>query len=375
MPGVYIHVPFCVQKCKYCDFVSFANRSEYRDRYIESLADEMKKYKGEYADTVFIGGGTPTSLSAIGLDRLLSYTNENFCIADGAEFTVEANPGTVDGEKLEILKRNGVNRISIGVQSFCDGELKKIGRIHTAKEADDAIDAARACGFDNVSIDIISALPGQTLESFKRTLYHAVEKNPDHISCYSLILEKNTPLYAEYESGELILPDEDTEREMYDFACDFLDKNGYAQYEISNFAKKGKESRHNIKYWQCSEYIGLGASAHSYYKGKRFSNTCDLSSYLSGKYRLENEEELSLEDKIEEFMIMGLRMMCGVNRNEFKKRFNIALDDVYKSEIEKFTKGGFLEDDGMNIRLTKRGIPVSNSVMCEFAVCNIKKYN
>lgn len=373
MPGLYIHIPFCVKKCKYCDFVSFQNRDEFKDRYINCLIKEAAEYKGENIDTVFIGGGTPTTLSCVQLEKLLSALRENFNIDKNAEFTCEMNPGTADKDKLRVLKRCGVNRLSMGVQSFCDDELKKIGRIHTAAQADGAIRDARECGFENISIDLMSALPSQTFESFKKTLLHAVEKNPEHISCYSLILEENTPLYAEYEAGKLILPSEDDERDMYEFACNFLEKNGYAQYEISNFAKEGKCSRHNMKYWQCREYIGLGIAAHSYYKGVRYYNTSDLPVYLSRNFHSDGKITLTLEDKIEEFMIMGLRMTAGISRTEFKRRFNISVDDVFREEIKKFVSGGFLCDDGENIRLSRKGISVSNSVMCEFAVCNIKK--
>lgn len=373
MVGLYIHVPFCVKKCKYCDFVSFEDKNQLKDRYIDCLIDEMKEYPQLSCDTVFIGGGTPSSLSARQLKRITDGIADNFKISENAEITCEANPGTLSKEKLKTLKNGGVNRLSIGVQSFNDNELKNVGRIHTGKEADGAIALARKCGFDNISIDIMSALPGQTFESFKQTLVHAVSENPEHISCYSLILEENTPLYSEYTDGKLILPDEDTEREMYDYACQFLNKHGYEQYEISNFAKDGKESKHNVKYWRCEEYVGIGAAAHSYYKGKRFSNTHDLCEYLSGKYHSNECEDLSLEDKAEEFMIMGLRMTKGIRKEEFERRFGLNFDELFKDITKKFVAGGFMEDKNGFVRLTHKGISVSNSIMCEFTDINIKK--
>lgn len=373
MRGLYIHIPFCVKKCKYCDFVSFEGGDCFKDRYIESLINEMKEYSGALCDTVFIGGGTPTTLKTYQLEKLLAAVKDIFNISSDAEITCEANPGTVDAEKLTAMKKGGVNRLSIGVQTFCDEELKAIGRIHNAEEAEKAIDDARACGFENISIDIISALPGQTVESFKKTLSRTVLKKPEHISCYSLILEENTPLYEEYKSGRLILPDEDSEREMYDWACDFLKKNGYNQYEISNFAMPGKESKHNIKYWQCKEYIGVGVAAHSYYNGMRYFNTDNLREYSDGKYRTDEKEALSLKDKIEEFMIMGLRMTDGICEAEFKRRFGMEAEELFGNVIKKFTDGGFMEKKDGFIRLTHKGTAVSNTIMCEFTDFNIKK--
>ena len=371
MPGLYVHIPFCVKKCKYCDFVSFES-CEDKDRYIDALIGEMKSYKGVFCDTVFIGGGTPTSLNAKQLKRVIDAINENFVISEAAEFTVEANPKTLDIEKLALMKKLGVNRISVGVQSFSDIELQKIGRIHNAEDAKNTLKSIKESGFDNFSLDLMSALPSQDFESFKKTLETAVSQTPKHISCYSLILEDGTPLNDEFERGELSLPDEDTERRMYEFACEFLEKNGYRQYEISNFAIAGFESRHNIKYWQCEEYIGLGLAAHSYYNGMRYSNTSDLNRYINGNYSSGEKEVLTLADRVEEFAIMGLRMTKGISKNEFSKRFGMDIYEVYGAEIERFEKIGFLVDDGDNIFLSRSGISVSNSIMCEFAVCNLR---
>jgi len=372
MYGLYFHIPFCLKKCKYCDFVSFDDSNLKKDAYLDALFNEMEEYKGEKADTVFIGGGTPTSLSMVQLEKLLTKIRESFIISKDAEFTIEANPKTLDAEKLSILKKYGVNRISVGVQSFCNDELLKIGRVHTAEEAIDTVELIKKSGFENFSIDLMSALPGQRFESFKKNLETAVAINPKHISCYSLIIEENTPLFEEFNRGMLKLPDEDTERKMYDYACEFLHENGYSQYEISNFSKNGYESKHNIKYWECREYIGMGLAAHSYYKGERFSNVDNLSEYINGKYHMNNAEKLTLKDKIEEFMIMGLRMTKGISKKEFFHRFGMEPEQVYKKELERFLNTGFLQEKDGNIFLSPKGVSVSNSIMCEFAVANLK---
>lgn len=372
MVGLYVHIPFCIRKCKYCDFVSFDCSDSLKGSYIDMLETEAEKYRGIEVDTVFVGGGTPTSLEVEELEKLLKIIKCNFII-NNAEFTVEANPKTLTEKKLKILKTYGVNRISVGVQSFDDDELLRIGRIHDAKNAFETIELIKKCGFENISIDLMSALPSQSFESFSKSLKTAVLCKPSHISCYSLILEEGTPLFLEYEKGNLDLPDEDTERKMYEYACDYLESEGYKQYEISNFAKEGMESLHNIKYWECREYIGLGIAAHSYYKGIRYSNTNDLSQYLNGKFSSGEKSVLTLEDKIEEFMIMGLRMTRGVSKDEFYKRFGLRIENVYKNEISKFIDYGFLiENDGF-LRLSREGISVSNSILCEFSICNLKK--
>lgn len=365
MKGVYIHIPFCIKKCKYCDFNSFSAKDEDKAAYLDALKTEMKKYSGTFADTIFIGGGTPTSLSEETLEKLLESIKNCFVFDETCEFTVEANPKTLTEKKLKIMKAYGVNRISIGVQSFSDEELKLLGRAHTAEDAEKTISLAKKY-FDNVSIDLMCAIPNQTKESFRKTLEKAFSQSPDHISCYSLILEEGTPLYAENEKGMLKLPNEEGEREIYDFACEKLEENGYKQYEISNFAKKGFASRHNLKYWQCDEYIGVGLSAHSYLSGARFSNTDDFSSYIKGTFAKGEYEVLSREDKMSEFMFLGLRMTDGVSKDEFSLRFGLKIEDVFKKPLSKFKNMGMIEEKNGKIRLTKEAVPVSNAVMCEF---------
>lgn len=367
MKGLYIHIPFCIKKCKYCDFTSFSMCNEEKDAYLDALFLEMKKYCGEAVDTVFVGGGTPTSLSKEQLERLLINIQKNFGLSENCEFTVEANPKTLDGEKLETMKKYGVNRLSIGVQSFNDGELIALGRIHTGIEAEETILLAQKY-FDNISIDLMCAIPDQTKESFLKNLEKAFSLNPTHISCYSLILEEGTPLFDEYEKGKLILPDEDTEREIYDIARREMEKHGYRQYEISNFAKSGFESRHNIKYWSCHEYIGIGLSAHSYLDGVRFSNTDKFSSYIKGEFLSGERDELSKDDKMSEFMFLGLRMTDGVSKTEFKNRFGDDLEKVFENPLLKFKNMGMIEEKGDRVCLSRGAVAVSNQILCEFVL-------
>lgn len=365
MRGLYIHIPFCIKKCRYCDFNSFSACEKEKAAYLSALCREMRKYSGEEADTIFIGGGTPTSLLPENLRFLLENVKENFSIDINCEFTVEANPGTISEEKLEILKMYGVNRISIGVQSFEDTELEKLGRVHSANEAEEAVKLCRKY-FDNVSIDLMCAIPCQTMDSFKRTLERAFSLSPEHISCYSLILEKGTPFYDQYQKGGLILPDEDTEREIYDFAVEEMEKHGYVQYEISNFAKPGYESRHNKKYWQCQEYIGIGLSAHSYSEGVRYSNTDSFSSYIKDDFASNQREVLSKEDKMSEYMFLGLRMTEGVSKSAFKEKFGEDMENVFQKPLSKFIKMGMIEEKDDKIRIKRSGISLSNQIMCEF---------
>lgn len=365
--GLYIHIPFCVQKCRYCDFISYCGREELYDNYIEALAAEMKEYKGSVVDTIFMGGGTPTALNAVQLDKLCKAINNNFNISADYEFTSEANPGTLDKEKAGVLLDNGVNRISLGIQSFNDYELKKIGRIHDAQTAYKTVELLNNSGFDNISIDLMTALPDQSMDSLMNSLKIAVQLPLKHISAYSLIIEDGTPMAAAYDKGELNLPDEDEDRDMYAAAKGFLEEHGFYQYEISNYAKPGYESRHNIKYWQCKEYFGIGAAAHSYIDGVRFSNTNILEDYIGGNYRGEEKEILTLNDRIFEFIIMGMRMNIGINIYEFKRRFGISIQDKYGEILDKFKNGGFIEMADGCIRFTDKGRDVSNSILCEFA--------
>ncbi|MCR4692792.1 MAG: radical SAM family heme chaperone HemW [Firmicutes bacterium] len=366
MKGLYVHIPFCLKKCAYCDFNSSSAPKSIQEKYIDALISEMAEYKGTEFDTVYIGGGTPTSLKTELLKKVILAIKDNFRICEDAEFTVEMNPKTADIKKLKMMLDLGVNRLSIGVQSFCDEELSALGRVHNAQDAKEAIALAKLAGFSNISIDLMSAVPHQTKESFARTLDTAISQNPTHISCYSLILEEGTPLFDAVRSGKTVLCDEDTEREIYEYAVDALEKNGYKQYEISNFAKDGKVSHHNLKYWNLEEYLGIGLSAHSFVGGIRFSNTDDIKEYMLYNFRSGKKEILSREDMMSEFMFLGLRKTEGVSKQAFFENFGAEIADIFQKPLEKFLKTGFLIDENGKIRLSRKAVSVSNQIMCEF---------
>lgn len=366
MKGLYVHIPFCIKKCRYCDFNSAVMPYDMQEKYINALICEMSEYAGTKVDTVYIGGGTPTVLNTEMLKKVIDGIKRHFNLLPNTEFTVEMNPKTADKEKCEMLLKSGVNRISIGVQSFCDDELNQLGRVHSGKDAKDAIKLAKDIGFKNISIDLMSAIPNQTPESFSQTLETAILQNPDHISCYSLILEEGTPLFDDVKSGKTVLCDEDTEREIYEYAVKTLEENGYKQYEISNFAKDGKESRHNIKYWTMQEYIGIGLSAHSFFDGVRFSNTDDFESYISHNFRSGKKEILTKSDMMSEFAFLGLRMTEGISETAFFEKFGENIFHVFGKPLEKFIKMGFLVNKDGRIFLSREGINVSNQIMCEF---------
>lgn len=365
MKGLYIHIPFCKQKCLYCDFVSFSDKCNKTGEYLDALIKEMDKYKGEKVNTVFIGGGTPSVLSCSEITRLLDAVNEKFILSYDTEFTMEINPGTVNKEKLEAMYYGGVNRVSVGVQSFNDSELKAIGRIHNRETAIATVKALNEMGFKNISLDLMMSLPYQTEESFKKNLEIAMMLPINHISIYSLIIEENTPIYNKYKSGEFKEPDEDVDRKLYKYTKEYLTQNGFNRYEISNYARKGYESRHNLKYWNCEEYIGIGLNAHSYVNGVRYYNTSDFDKYLSGKYR-DGEEVLTTEDKMGEYMMLGLRKCEGIDINEFKSLFGRDIKACYGDVVKKFITLNALEMVGGRLRLTDYGMDISNTVMCEF---------
>lgn len=364
--GLYIHIPFCKKKCKYCDFVSFEKKDCFFDAYIDALLCEAKEYDKEKIDTVFIGGGTPSLLTSHQLKKLLDGISEIFDIQPDCEYTIEINPKTLDEEKLTVMKNSPINRLSIGVQSFCDKELSAIGRIHNSKTAYDTAELVKQYGFSNFNLDIMLGLPYQTKESLLNTLKTAVSLNPTHLSCYSLILEENTPLFDEYENGIYEELPDDEDRKLYYFTRDFLKENGYYQYEISNFAKPGFSSKHNLKYWNCDEYIGLGVAAHSYINGTRFYNCDSLSDYLKKNFHSDEKNILSENDKMSEYIIMRLRLCEGISENAFFKRFKTNFYTAYKKTIDKFISSGHMEHKNNSYRLTEHGMDVSNSVMCEF---------
>ncbi|MEG0181054.1 MAG: radical SAM family heme chaperone HemW [Peptostreptococcaceae bacterium] len=374
MLGLYIHVPFCAQKCYYCDFNSYKIKSNEKEDYLINIEREMLLYKDEFKDksfdTVFLGGGTPSILKVDELKRLMSKMYENFNIKDDAEITIECNPGTINKEKLEAMKKIGINRLSIGLQATQNYHLKSIGRIHTYEEFEknyyDAIDI----GFENINVDLMYALPNQKEEEWKDTLDKIIKLNPSHISAYSLILEEGTKLYDMYENNEFNLLDEDTDIEMYNYTINTLKDNGYNQYEISNYSKYEKECKHNIIYWKCDNYLGLGPGASGYIEDIRYSNLEDLSEYnnkISQNLKPINEEnKLSDKDKIEEFIFMGLRMNEGISLDIFEKRFKIDFKDLYKNALEKLIANKLIKIEDSNVSLTQKGREISNSVFIEF---------
>lgn len=346
---IYIHIPFCIRKCLYCDFYSVTDKSLYK-AYTDALIKEIKSIKGTHTDTVYIGGGTPTVIGE-NLLKIVDAVNENLILSDNCEFTVEANPGTVDEEILRSLREKGVNRISLGAQSFNDNELRALGRIHNSREIFESCSAIKSAGYENFSIDLMLATPGQTPESLKYSLDCIERINPPHVSAYSLIVEEGTPFY----DMELNLPDEDTERSMYYYAEERLKASGLYRYEISNFARPGFESRHNSGYWQDKEYIGLGAGAHSYCGGARYCNSSDIEQYIKGEGRKEDYTPISQRERRLELFMLGLRMTKGVEYNgEFPERVNPL--------VEK----GLLEVCGGRLRLTPRGTDCANIVFMEF---------
>ena len=370
---LYLHIPFCVKKCAYCDFLSFPSGQELQRRYAKRLMEDIdcmgKKYGDIPVDTIFIGGGTPSVPESRLIVDLMEHVNHAFRISDGAEISMEANPGTVTREKLKEYRRAGINRISFGLQSANDRELKLLGRIHTWAEFLESFALARECGFTNLNIDLMSALPGQTCESWKDTLKRVTDLEPEHISAYSLIIEEGTPFGEKYgsEEGRKLLPDEDSEREMYHETKRFLRECGYERYEISNYAKPGRECRHNIGYWTGVPYLGLGLGASSYMNGSRFAVSSDMQQYLGEKPGLfQNVEKLTRKDMEEEFFYVGLRMVSGVSLTEFKKRFGVSAQEVYPGLMETFVAEKAAEFQGDRFVLTDYGLDVSNYIMAQF---------
>lgn len=428
--SLYIHIPFCVRKCGYCDFLSASADENTRDRYVQALLLEIERYQGtETADrkikTLYIGGGTPSILSVKQLEYIIQKIKCTFNFNNTIEVSMEMNPGTASKEKCRALYQMGINRLSIGLQSTNDEELKALGRIHSYKDFLNTYTWCREAGFQNINVDLMAALPYQTVESYAAGLRKIVHLSPEHVSAYSLILEEGTPFYQKYNSGCYPLPDEDQERLMYRETEQILAQAGYERYEISNYAKKGYACRHNLVYWQGGDYLGLGLGSSSYVDGARFHNTADFMNYVNqdmnedrpadhndehmheqGKQQIEGSaedqdiqfccrkyiedwEELSAQAKMEEFMFLGLRVMEGVSGAEFEKRFGKTMEEVYGAVLQKHEEEGLLrierkenckEDreeaataEPVNrktkierVMLTAKGIDVSNYVFADF---------
>ncbi|MBW6408518.1 radical SAM family heme chaperone HemW [Clostridium weizhouense] len=368
--SLYIHIPFCKQKCLYCDFPSYTGKEKLISAYIKALKKEIiEKAKKYLIKSIFIGGGTPSYLAVEELKSLLETINK-LNLKQNLEFTMECNPGTLDEKKLKIMKLYNVNRISMGLQSTNNSILKNIGRIHSFEEFKNNYLLAREEGFKNINIDLMFGLPNQQIDDWKDTLKEIIKLKPEHISAYSLIVEEGTCFYKLYNSNKLNLPTEDEEREMYSYTKKILSSNGYNQYEISNFSIDNKECFHNKVYWKMEEYLGLGVSASSFIDEKRIKNLDDIETYiLNIENNISIEEEIHLNDindDIEEFVFLGLRMTTGIEEEEFKRRFNQDINNIYGDVIYKNIKQGLLVRDKGRIYLTSYGIEVSNWVMSEF---------
>lgn len=361
--GIYLHIPFCVRKCRYCDFLSGPATEETQERYVEKLLEEMKAYEdllgSRRTETVFLGGGTPSILEGREIVRMMERLRKLGNISENAEITIEANPGTVNREKLLAWKRAGINRISFGLQSAHSEALKRLGRIHTWETFLENYELARECGFTNINVDLMSALPGQTTAQWRQTMEQVTVLFPEHISAYSLIIEEGTPFYRDYAEHPELLPDEDEEREMYYETKAFLTSKGYARYEISNYAKPGYECRHNLSYWNRVDYLGLGLGAASLLGNIRKSNQTELMEYLKGNFAGE-QELLDARAAMEEYFFLGLRKTEGVWWTPYRKQ--------YEETVRKLVREGLLEENGEWIRLTELGIDVSNYVLAEFLV-------
>ena len=373
--GIYIHIPFCIQKCYYCDFCSFDKLQNKQAEYVDALIKKIKNTHNKselLIKTVYLGGGTPSILNANELKQVMEAIKTNFLLSKDCEITVEMNPGTVTKEKLQIYKDSGINRLSIGLQSTNDEILKELGRIHNYKQFEDIYEEARALGFNNINVDLMIGLPNQTIDDVSKSLKDIIQKNPEHISVYSLILEDDTKLKNLIEEGNLSLPDEDTERAMYWTVKNTLEKNGYNHYEISNFSKLGYESKHNTDCWNQKEYIGFGIAAHSYFNNIRYSNICDINEYVKNINSKDFEKNVIIheiqekQDKMNEYMILGLRMIKGVNEQVFKEKFSKDINDVYKKSIEKLINLELISNEKGIIKLTKKGIDFANIVWEEF---------
>ncbi|MBC1918777.1 radical SAM family heme chaperone HemW [Listeria booriae] len=374
MTAVYIHIPFCEHICYYCDFNKVFLEGQPVDEYVDLLIKEMemvtKRHTMSPVETVFVGGGTPTTLTEAQLAKLCSAISRLFPMTENAEFSFEANPGDLSISKLQVMKDHGVNRLSMGVQSFNNELLKKIGRIHTVDDVYQSVNNAKQVGFENVSIDLIFSLPGQTEADFEDTLTKALDLDLPHYSAYSLIIEPKTIFYNLMQKGKLILPGEDAEANMYEKLMSTMEKHGRKQYEISNFAKPGYESRHNIVYWSNEHYFGFGAGAHGYIGETRYANYGPLKKYMqplqNGDLPTFQQKELSLKEKMEEEMFLGLRKVAGVDKAHFQAKFGQSLDATFANAIDKTIGKGWLESTPESVRLTRRGRFLGNNVFQEF---------
>ena len=373
-----MHIPFCEEKCRYCDFLSFRADEGEKKAYVNQLIEEIKAQGQNYSEylvsSIFIGGGTPTTLSGIWILDIMNAIRENFIVETDAEVSIECNPGTLSKSKIIHIKKAGINRISFGLQSSIEEELKELGRIHTYKDFLQSYQLAREYGFTNINVDLMSGLPNQTIDSYKTTLKRVCALKPEHISAYSLIIEPDTPFFDKYgsEEGSMLLPDENIDREMYALTKNILREHGYERYEISNYAKPGRECRHNIGYWTGVSYLGLGVGASGYVMNRRFHVESDYKKYMSVKMQQDitplycDLEELDIKANMEEFMFLGLRLTRGVSRHEFNERFGVDMFEVFDRQIKRNMMLKLMEYNSPCLRLTEKGLDLSNMVMSDF---------
>lgn len=366
---LYVHMPFCVQKCLYCDFLSWHDSRENQARYVQALCREIRACQGRYparVSSLFFGGGTPSVLEPGHMTEIMEALAEVFSFEPDSEMSIEANPGTVNLEKLKTYEKIGLNRISFGLQSAHNEELKALGRIHTWEEFLESYDLARQAGFDNINVDLMSGIPDQTLSSWQKTLSRVLELAPEHVSAYSLIVEEGTP----FAQRKLNLPEEEEERRMYEMTAEMLGSQGYRQYEISNYALPKRECAHNMGYWMRDDYLGLGLGAASLFDNQRWNNTDSMEEYLEKSERPEEiqvcREKLSVREQMEETMFLGLRMTEGIERERFQEEFGISVEEVYGDALRRLEGLGLLQADRGRIYLTRKGISLSNQVFVEF---------
>lgn len=366
---LYVHMPFCVQKCLYCDFLSWHDSRENQARYVQALCREIRACQGRYparVSSLFFGGGTPSVLEPGHMEEIMEALAEVFSFEPDSEMSIEANPGTVNLEKLKTYEKIGLNRISFGLQSAHNEELKALGRIHTWEEFLESYDLARQAGFDNINVDLMSGIPDQTLSSWQKTLSRVLELAPEHVSAYSLIVEEGTP----FAQRKLNLPEEEEERRMYEMTAEMLGSQGYRQYEISNYALPQRECAHNMGYWMRDDYLGLGLGAASLFDSQRWNNTDSMEEYLEKSERPEEiqvcREKLSVREQMEETMFLGLRMTEGIDRERFQEEFGISVEEVYGDALRRLEGLGLLQADRGRIYLTRKGISLSNQVFVEF---------
>ncbi len=377
--GIYLHIPFCAAKCRYCDFLSAPASEETKEDYVRVLLQEIKEkapaYQNRTVTSVFFGGGTPSTLKAGGIADLMDQIRAHFQVSADAEITIECNPGTLTREKLAIYKGCGINRLSMGVQSADNAALKLLGRIHTYEDFLESFELARKTGFKNINLDIISGLPTQKEGDYEKSLKKLLRLRPEHLSVYSLLIEEGTDFYRMYgedakireQGGEpKLLPSEETERNIVHRTAALLAESGYHQYEISNFARNGKESRHNLGYWRRNEYLGLGLGAASLIENRRFHNTRELEDYLKYDFSPQDEEVIDKKGQMEETMFLGLREIRGVEKAEFYRRFGVTMRNVYGKVIDEMAADGLLLETEKNVRLSERGLDVANYVMAAF---------